>query len=136
MKAKIDSLDDFVPVEQCNLKYDPERGASIDPHLDDEWLWGPRLISINLASNTILTLTPTDELNEMKDYEILLPLARRSLIILEDDSRYKWLHSIKCSHINSTRLVMTLRELSKEFKQEPTGLEIERIALTYEGDKF
>lgn len=33
-------LEDFRPVEQCNLDYSPERGSAIDPHLDDAWLWG------------------------------------------------------------------------------------------------
>ncbi|KAI4790677.1 hypothetical protein KUCAC02_034476 [Chaenocephalus aceratus] len=37
------SLEDFRPVEQCNLEYLPQRGSSIDPHLDDSWLWGERL---------------------------------------------------------------------------------------------
>ncbi|KAI5127937.1 Alpha-Ketoglutarate-Dependent Dioxygenase Alkb 4 [Manis pentadactyla] len=36
-------LEDFQPVEQCNLDYCPERGSAIDPHLDDTWLWGERL---------------------------------------------------------------------------------------------
>ncbi|KAM8777015.1 alpha-ketoglutarate-dependent dioxygenase alkB homolog 4 isoform 2-T2 [Rhynchonycteris naso] len=38
-------LEDFRPVEQCNLDYCPERGSAIDPHLDDTWLWGERLRS-------------------------------------------------------------------------------------------
>uniref|UniRef100_A0A8C0MPL5 AlkB homolog 4, lysine demethylase n=1 Tax=Canis lupus familiaris TaxID=9615 RepID=A0A8C0MPL5_CANLF len=37
-------LEDFRPVEQCNLDYCPERGSAIDPHLDDAWLWGERLV--------------------------------------------------------------------------------------------
>ena len=40
----------FQPVEQCNLDYHPERGSSIDPHLDDSWLWGERLVTINMLS--------------------------------------------------------------------------------------
>ncbi|XP_032833397.1 alpha-ketoglutarate-dependent dioxygenase alkB homolog 4 isoform X2 [Petromyzon marinus] len=50
-------LGDFVPVEQCHLEYEPSRGSSIDAHLDDAWLWGDRLVTVNLLSDTALTLT-------------------------------------------------------------------------------
>ncbi|XP_078081245.1 alpha-ketoglutarate-dependent dioxygenase alkB homolog 4 isoform X1 [Mustelus asterias] len=54
-------LKDFLPVEQCNLDYRPERGSSIDPHFDDWWLWGERLVSINLLSETILAMSCDSE---------------------------------------------------------------------------
>ncbi|XP_075052841.1 alpha-ketoglutarate-dependent dioxygenase alkB homolog 4 [Mixophyes fleayi] len=47
----------FLPVEQCNLDYNSDRGSAIDPHYDDSWLWGERLVSLNLLSNTSLTMT-------------------------------------------------------------------------------
>ncbi|GAA55822.1 alkylated DNA repair protein alkB homolog 4 [Clonorchis sinensis] len=47
----------FIPVELCNLEYCPERGASIVPHLDDAWLWGDRLVTLNLCSSTTLIFT-------------------------------------------------------------------------------
>uniref|UniRef100_A0A8D0BNV5 AlkB homolog 4, lysine demethylase n=1 Tax=Salvator merianae TaxID=96440 RepID=A0A8D0BNV5_SALMN len=50
-------LRDFSPVEQCNLEYSPERGSGIDPHWDDGWLWGERLVSLNLLSATVLSMT-------------------------------------------------------------------------------
>lgn len=96
----------FHPVELCNLKYEFERGlnyhlinyylnvnfvllgASIDPHFDDFWLWGDRLITINLFSDTYLTLTPTEKIlncEKMKDCEVLIPLKRFSLINLHGD---------------------------------------------------
>ena len=31
-------LKNFIPVELCNLKYDSNRAACIDPHFDDFWL--------------------------------------------------------------------------------------------------
>merc|ERR1712136_277249 len=52
----VDGLENFVPVEQCNLEYVPERGSCINPHFDDEWLWGERLISLNLLSDTMFTM--------------------------------------------------------------------------------
>ncbi|XP_069801440.1 alpha-ketoglutarate-dependent dioxygenase alkB homolog 4 [Dendropsophus ebraccatus] len=50
-------LSGFLPVEQCNLDYNSDRGSAIDPHLDDSWLWGERLVSLNLLSDTVLTMT-------------------------------------------------------------------------------
>nr|XP_060613646.1 alpha-ketoglutarate-dependent dioxygenase alkB homolog 4-like [Anolis sagrei ordinatus] len=50
-------LKGFSPVEQCNLDYGPERGSSIDPHWDDCWLWGERLVSLNLLSTTVLSMS-------------------------------------------------------------------------------
>ncbi|KAG2459107.1 LRWD1 protein, partial [Polypterus senegalus] len=47
----------FQPVEQCNLDYHPSRGSAIDPHFDDNWLWGERLVSLNLLSPTTLSMS-------------------------------------------------------------------------------
>ncbi|KFV65736.1 Alpha-ketoglutarate-dependent dioxygenase alkB 4, partial [Dryobates pubescens] len=54
-------LGDFFPVEQCNLDYRPERGSAIDPHFDDCWLWGERLVSLNLLSPTVLSMSRDSE---------------------------------------------------------------------------
>ncbi|MEE6468742.1 hypothetical protein FKM82_008362 [Ascaphus truei] len=50
-------LEGFMPVEQCNLDYSSDRGSAIDPHFDDSWLWGEHLVSLNLLSKTVLTMT-------------------------------------------------------------------------------
>lgn len=50
-------LEGFLPVEQCNLDYNSDRGSAIDSHYDDSWLWGERLVSLNLLSDTVLTMT-------------------------------------------------------------------------------
>ncbi len=127
-------VNDFIPVELCNLKYENKRGACIDPHLDDVWLWGNRLITVNLLSNTFLTLKPIKQrLQELGDCEVLIPLSRFSLLILGDEARYEWFHAIKKTHIASTRIAITLRELSGEFKHKPVALDIEKLALNYQG---
>ncbi len=123
-----------MPVELCNLRYEVDRGACIDPHFDDSWLWGNRLVTINLLSNTILTLHPGVDVNLPSNCEVYLPLSRRSIVILSDDSRYKWMHSVKKSHIKDTRVAITLRELSQEFKKKSELRDsIERLALTFMG---
>lgn len=50
-------LKDFQTIEQCSLEYNPERGASIDPHIDDCWIWGERIITVNLIADSVLTMT-------------------------------------------------------------------------------
>lgn len=47
----------FQTIEQCSLEYNHERGASIDPHIDDCWIWGERIITVNLLSDSVLTMT-------------------------------------------------------------------------------
>ena len=48
----------FRAVEQCSIEYRPETGASIEPHIDDCWIWGERIVQLNCLSETTLTLTP------------------------------------------------------------------------------
>lgn len=52
----VDILEDFQTVEQCSLDYTPERGASIDPHVDDCWVWGERIPTLSLLLDSTLTL--------------------------------------------------------------------------------
>ena len=54
----VPALKDFQTVEQCTLEYNPERGASIDPHIDDCWIWGERIVTVNVISDSILTMIP------------------------------------------------------------------------------
>lgn len=56
-------LEDFYTIEQCSLEYDPQRGASIDPHIDDCWVWGERVVTVNLLSDSVLTLTYNRKIN-------------------------------------------------------------------------
>ncbi|KAG5889671.1 hypothetical protein JTB14_007811 [Gonioctena quinquepunctata] len=51
----------FQTIEQCSLEYNPERGASIDPHIDDCWIWGERIVTVNLLSDSVLTMTYNDK---------------------------------------------------------------------------
>ena len=50
-------LSDFEAVEQCHLDYNVSRGSHIDMHFDDFWLWGDRLVTLNLLSHSIISLT-------------------------------------------------------------------------------
>lgn len=57
---QFEELSNFFPVELCHLDYSPDRGSAIDPHIDDFWIWGERLVTVNLASSTVLTLIPAN----------------------------------------------------------------------------
>ncbi|XP_010145948.1 PREDICTED: alpha-ketoglutarate-dependent dioxygenase alkB homolog 4, partial [Eurypyga helias] len=156
-------LGDFLPVEQCNLDYTPARGSAIDPHFDDWWLWGERLVSLNLLSKTVLSMScdsgdsiqlfPTctcknsgeegighllpPRLVPSQEVTVAIPLPRRSLVVLYGDARYRWKHAIHRKHIERRRVCVTFRELSAEFsaggRHEELGKELLEIALSFQG---
>lgn len=55
--SEIPILNNFQTIEQCTLEYDPVRGASIDPHIDDCWIWGERIVTVNVMGNSVLTMS-------------------------------------------------------------------------------
>ncbi|CAH8493986.1 unnamed protein product [Schistosoma turkestanicum] len=135
IKEKSTSLHhpEFLPVELCNLEYKSDRGACIVPHYDDSWLWGNRLVTVNLSGDTYLTFTlPTNdivdgishELKRIQSYVpnisrgsfcVRVPLNRRSLVVVSGPARYIWQHEIRSSDIPTRRIAMTFRELSSIF---------------------
>uniref|UniRef100_A0A8C1ZEQ9 AlkB homolog 4, lysine demthylase n=1 Tax=Cyprinus carpio TaxID=7962 RepID=A0A8C1ZEQ9_CYPCA len=137
--SKAPQLASFKPVEQCNLDYDRLRGSAIDPHLDDSWLWGEHLVTINLLSDTVLTMSLDQGWGDMGDGEVrvAVPLPRRSLIVLYGEARHRWKHAIHRKDIQGRRVCSTFRELSEEFlqggEQEKLGSELLDIALSFKG---
>ncbi|KAL5110829.1 hypothetical protein TcWFU_008639 [Taenia crassiceps] len=136
MRAGGAKFEDFYPVELCNLEYLPERGAAISPHVDDTWLWGERIVLLNLASATNMTFTlPSSGPGVSEEWErykifassqahlpqidlppsIAVPLPRRSLLIMAGKARTTWLHAINREDISGRRLSLTMRELSNEY---------------------
>ena len=54
-------LEGFTPIEVNILSYEEEKGSNIASHFDDFWLWGERIVGVNLLSNTVMTYTdPAD----------------------------------------------------------------------------
>ena len=130
--STVTELAGFAPVELCNLEYNSLRGSVIDPHMDDSWLWGERLVTLNLLSHTLLTFTcPCGAVS------VCIPLLRGSLVVVSGTSRYTWLHSIRRQHVIGRRVAMTFRELSDEFKdggqEEELGKQLLTIASTFSG---
>lgn len=61
---ELELLKNFQTIEQCSLEYDPTKGASIDPHIDDCWIWGERVVTVNCLGDAVLTLTTYKEVLE------------------------------------------------------------------------
>jgi alkylated DNA repair protein alkB family protein 4 len=137
LKEVVPLLSDFQTIEQCAIEYRPETGACIDPHIDDCWVWGERVISINLLSDSVLTMskygggvgkynlkyhyqhvnnnaTKVEELIEQFPI-VRIPMPVRSLLVLYGPSRYEWEHCILRRDITSRRICMAYREFSGEY---------------------
>ncbi|XP_071633222.1 alpha-ketoglutarate-dependent dioxygenase alkB homolog 4 isoform X2 [Temnothorax longispinosus] len=99
---EIPLLHGFQTVEQCSLEYDPERGASIDPHVDDCWIWGERIVTVNV-------------LDIDNNVVIRLPMPARSLMVLYGPARYKWEHSVFRQDVTSRRVCLAYRELTPPY---------------------
>lgn len=134
------SLASFQPVEQCNLDYHPQRGSAIDPHLDDSWLWGERLVTINMLSSTTLTMSLEQGLPELRlagELQVAVLLPRRSLVVLHGEARHRWKHAIHRENIYERRVCSTYRELSPEFlpggQQAQLGAQLLDVALSFQG---
>ncbi len=138
-------LRNYKTIEQCSLEYDPKRGASIDPHVDDCWIWGERIVTVNLLSDTVLVLTKYKgednrynlELapnipNGAEDISVRIPMPRKSLIVLYGDARYNWEHCILREDVKSRRICLAYREFTPPYllggDHEMEGKEILKIA--------
>ncbi len=118
-------FDNFKIAEIGNLLYEKNKGAHIEPHIDDCWIWGNRIIGINLLSDTKMTFSRVCEnINSNKNdilscsdisFEIDLEIKKGDIYIMSDYSRYLWKHSIKQKNINEDRIVITLREFEETF---------------------
>ncbi|CAD1477886.1 unnamed protein product, partial [Heterotrigona itama] len=140
--SEIPVLNNFQTVEQCTLEYDPLRGASIDPHIDDCWIWGERIVTVNVMGNSVLTMSPyhgpyakynlesvteystiledfkfdTDNKNEKnEDVIVRLPMPEGSLMVLYSSARYKWEHCVLREDIISRRICLAYRELTPPY---------------------
>ncbi|XP_066138129.1 alpha-ketoglutarate-dependent dioxygenase alkB homolog 4 [Euwallacea fornicatus] len=123
----------FQTIEQCSLDYDPKRGSSIEPHVDDCWVWGERVVTVNLLSDSVLTLTPNEHLERynldlVKTYPpvlggfgnlvsavIFVPMPRKSLIIMYGSARYDYEHRVVREDVKERRVCLAYREFTPIF---------------------
>lgn len=135
--SNVELLNDFQTIEQCSLEYNPERGASIDPHIDDCWIWGERIVTVNIVVDSVLTMTPYlensrynldcvssqkligNEKNVTKpsceNIVVRIPMPERSLIVLYGEARYAWEHAVLREDINSRRVCIAYREFTTPY---------------------
>ncbi|KNH07733.1 alpha ketoglutarate dependent dioxygenase ABH4 [Perkinsela sp. CCAP 1560/4] len=128
-------MSSFHAIEMVALEYQPQRGSHIEPHFDDFWAWGPRIVGINLLADAeILFLRERHaDTDEDRDRIVKVRVPARSAYIMSKESRYEWQHAIAASMIESRRISMTFREFSNEImKEEP---EITRQILELNDDQ-
>lgn len=132
--STVSLLKDYQTIEQCSLEYNPKNGASIDPHIDDCWIWGERIVTVNLMSDSSLTLVPYR--GDIKRYNLELApeqyrnkvldgncghvavrvlMPRRSLLVLYGEARYCWEHMILREDITERRVCLAYREFTPPY---------------------
>lgn len=111
-------LGDFQVAGVGNLFYSHRYGSHIESHFDDFWVWGPRIIGINLLSDTIMTFSidATYDDNEKFLFEIDFPIKQGDIYIMSSKARYIWKHAIKKGNIISDRIAVTVREYEETFR--------------------
>ncbi|XP_046390918.1 alpha-ketoglutarate-dependent dioxygenase alkB homolog 4 isoform X2 [Ischnura elegans] len=109
---KTNILDGFMTVEQCSLEYTSERGASIDPHIDDCWVWGERVVTVNVIGDSMLTLSRYMGNHDRYNLADVVTYPR----ILSDDGLVVW----RPLHADSSISCETPRKKDEEIKFERT----------------
>ena len=83
--ASVSQLEGYRTVEQCSIEYTPDTGACIEPHIDDCWIWGERIVQLNLLSDSHLTLTPYSSSGDKAKYN-LADVAGYPKVLDQDDN--------------------------------------------------
>lgn len=149
--TEVPILEDFRTVEQCTLEYDPARGASIDPHIDDCWIWGERIVTVNVVGDSVLTMSPyhgpntkynlrsvpeysitlkfdiEDKYEENENVIVRIPMPEGSLMVLYGIARYKWEHSVLREDVKTRRICLAYRELTPPYLSSSNNEEIKEL---------
>ncbi|KAG8343377.1 alpha-ketoglutarate-dependent dioxygenase alkB 4-like protein [Trypanosoma vivax] len=116
----------YQTIEVSVLEYSTKCGSSIDPHIDDTWLWGDRIGGLNLLEDVVLTLV------DSKGTVATVFVPRRSFFLLSGESRYNWMHGIRSEDIKSRRISMTFREFADNLEVDERLLQdILSFSLTF-----
>ncbi|XP_046986175.1 alpha-ketoglutarate-dependent dioxygenase alkB homolog 4-like [Schistocerca americana] len=127
----------YKTIEQCSLEYDPIRGASADTHIHDCWIWGERIVTVNLLSDSMLTFTKyRDDIKrynlccafeyrpvvlgpldccEQEDCVVRVPMPRRSLLVIYGLALYGWEHCVLREDISERRVCIAYREFTAPY---------------------
>jgi DNA N6-methyl adenine demethylase len=102
----VTELPSFIIAQASCLDYDSASLSNLDPHVDDVWLWGPRVAGVSLLAGCLMTFVREDGV--MVDVH----LPQRWGFVMSGESRYQWLHGIRHSAIKGRRLSITMREVA------------------------
>ncbi|CAH1995232.1 unnamed protein product [Acanthoscelides obtectus] len=103
---KIPIMKGFQTIEQCSLEYTPERGASIDPHIDDCWIW-------------------VRPLNGQISFPIIrIPMPCRSLLVMYGSARYNWEHRILREDVKMRRVCLAYREFTPPYLKDDKSKDV------------
>ncbi|KAG8460823.1 hypothetical protein KFE25_010878 [Diacronema lutheri] len=100
-------LDGFEAAEMAVLEYEESRGACIDYHIDDAWVWGDRIVIVSL-------LAPCSMRFRRGGCVVRVQLPARSALVISGEARAFWEHAILRSELRTTRLSVTFRELAPQ----------------------
>ena len=141
MDEGVECLSDFVPVECGVIEYDPSKGAAIDRHQDDTWLWGERIATVSLLTASVMTFSfdtrQNEEITEDASplVEIKVAMPARSLLVMQGAARNVWSHAVLRHDIKSRRISVTFRELASAFlpggDHEAEGYRLVEIASSF-----
>ena len=56
-----EKIETFKPIEVNILEYIESLGSNLAPHFDDFWIWGERIIGVNLLSDTVMRYTKKED---------------------------------------------------------------------------
>lgn len=121
MNEQVECLNGFVPVECGVIEYDPAKGAAIDRHQDDTWLWGERIATISLSAASVMTFSfdMRQDAEKIEDssplVEVKVAMPARSLLVMQGAARNIWSHAVLRQDIESRRISVTFRELASAF---------------------
>merc|ERR1739844_676930 len=103
-------------------------GSCIEPHIDDCWIWGERIVQLNLLSSSFLTLFPAHLSEESKRYnlpdvdtypKILDPVSQSVLFNPFDDKLKNTAqdveHCVLREDIVDRRIVVAYREFTPTY---------------------
>ena len=54
------AMEGFSPIEVNILEYLESKGSNIMPHFDDFWIWGERILGLNLVSDCVMQFQRAD----------------------------------------------------------------------------
>ena len=129
----------------CNV-YHPTEG-NIRAHIDNTEAFGPDIAVISCNSDTVMEFKHSED--ETDTFSVHVP--RRSLMVMTEDSRYKYMHAIvarkkdyidgKCCYRTESRMSFTYRKVTHlvpvvKLKSKPENQDLQKVETTQVRDVY